>query len=98
MAFSAVPLAVVALSLAVSAVNEVLTYLLVFRSRGYQSLLENWRRQRDKADPAKDSKNAKRAEARLQTWRAEAQGAITKYNTMVGMIVSVGGRQGRGLQ
>ena len=80
---SLIPVAVIAFSSTSAVVTELLQWFFVWRTPGFQALKANLLKHGKAVDDAKDpsaSKNLKKKEQRLQTWRAEAGKQVASYN------------------
>ena len=78
-----IPLAVIAFSTTAALVTEFLQWFFVWRTPGFQALKANLAKHGKRVDEAKEgatSKNLKKKEARLQTWRTEASRQVAAYN------------------
>ena len=94
-----IPLAVIAFSSTSAVVTELLQWFFVWRTSGFQALKANLQKHGKAVEDAKDpsaSKNLKKKEQRLQSWKAEAGKAVASYNMKAGVVVSgPGGRRRR---
>jgi hypothetical protein len=88
---SLIPVAVIAFSSTSAVVTELLQWFFVWRTPGFQALKANLLKHGKAVDDAKDpsaSKNLKKKEQRLQTWRAEAGKQVASYNMKAAVVVS----------
>lgn len=85
------PLGVVLFSIASAISGELINWILVYRTSSYRALKENLSRHAKKLEEAKSSgsgsKNIKKLEARLDTWKTEASARVAGINMRTGLIV-----------
>ncbi|KAL6766574.1 hypothetical protein ACKKBG_A36585 [Auxenochlorella protothecoides x Auxenochlorella symbiontica] len=84
------PLGVVLFSIASAISGELINWILVYRTSSYRALKENLSRHAKKLEEAKSSgsgsKNIKKLEARLDTWKTEASSRVAGINMRTGLI------------
>ncbi|PSC72904.1 Transmembrane and coiled-coil domain-containing 1 [Micractinium conductrix] len=87
---SLVPLAVIAFSATAALITELLQWVFVWRTPGFQALKANLAKHAAKVEEAKEgtqtAKNVKKKEARLQTWREAAAKQVAQYNMKAGVV------------
>lgn len=101
MAFTAMPLAVIAYATAMGLLNDVLNWALVYRRADFQAVnntLERLSEQAAKAEKQSSAKRAKKREASLTSAQASVKKSVTRYNLACGFIVrrEMGGEDGVG--
>lgn len=88
---SLIPLAVIAFSTTAALVTEFLQWFFVWRTPGFVTLKNNLSKHEKLVDDAKETsttKNLKKKEQRLQTWRTEAGRQMASYNMKASVVVS----------
>ncbi|KAL4858444.1 Calcium load-activated calcium channel [Chlorella vulgaris] len=89
---SLIPLAVIAFSTTAALLTEFLQWFFVWRTPGFVTLKNNLSKHEKLVDDAKETsttKNLKKKEQRLQTWRTEAGRQMASYNMKASVVLMV---------
>lgn len=91
MAFSLIPLGVIAYSIGAVLVGEILLWLFIYSKPEFKSVMLNLAKHSEKVEAAKDAsstKGLKKREARREKWKEEASKFVASMNFKTSIIVS----------